>query len=1013
MKCGFRYGLAGIVWGTLLATIAVQAQTNDERFTLTRCVPADVFLYVGARDNPQRAFLDQYWAEVFDELKRSGIGDDLLDLIGSMLDADQKAQIARLKQAAGSLLASVDWSALVGGEFAFVERFHDVEILTGGGINFGPPDMAWLFRHQAAKAPDNYAGLVAIFDAMLNEIDRLRGGQISLVMEENPVGSARTARLMASAGPKNPMLTLTLTPDGSEKLGAAAEKLIGRQIVLLLDGKPITKPVAVHARVSEQVVVVTGFDAREVAQRNADFQAIMAAAREAPAEYQPRLCYRIVAGANEEQAGEEIEIDGQTVRLSPETMLDERDVASLDLAVAPRFPLPITLAIAQREDVVAVFLGEKMMNEILGALDGAAGAPTLADSARFQSAVGQLPPAEDALVFFDLHRFLQPFRPLANALTGLAAEDVDLIKNTGGNDEAMRLNAQAVNAYQQGNVKEALRLVVQAYEIDQKDSVILYNLACFNALEGRKEAAFNWLEQAVEGGFFAPAKIKSDPDLTSLHADARFQEILFQAMELAGQDSAADVILNSSIEGPLAELHKQGMEAYEQQNYQRCLELAQEAYKLAPADSRVLYNLACFHARLGQLEKALERLEQAVNGGFYCPQHIAEDPDLESLRQRERFQDALQAARRLAARQAALEKMQPVLLARAVAGRLLDAAETFDYIASVELTDGFTTRSVSLTALVPNADKRPVYLLFPTPLPAEQFDRFLPVETKSFTVGRGVDLKALYRFVEDTFLQTGEWGKALWAKGQQFLAELGLDLQRDLLDWLDSEIVTISLESGDFVLLVKVHDEQLAREKIATALEFLSGTFTAFASQNPMLAMLAFTREPTVHENLPGFEELRFLTAPQPLVWGTAEGYLVFGGSAESAALCLETARGNHPNIRHNERFKTEGLLPAGPFISLAFTDESSFGEDVANVLSAIAMSSGMISLAIPEPEVRNVVARATTMLGKLVPVARRIDFYKSTTSLTTFDGQRWRTEYLTHYFSPDERQARNAAAKP
>ena len=43
-------------------------------------------------------------------------------------------------------------------------------------------------------------------------------------------------------------------------------------------------------------------------------------------------------------------------------------------------------------------------------------------------------------------------------------------------------------------------------------------------------------------------------------------------------------------------------------------------------------------------------------------------------------------------------------------------------------------------------------------------------------------------------------------------------------------------------------------------------------------------------------------------------------------------------------------------------------------------------------------------MLAKLTPVVRKIDFYKSTATCTTFDGHSWHTQTVTHYVSPAER---------
>ena len=70
----------------------------------------------------------------------------------------------------------------------------------------------------------------------------------------------------------------------------------------------------------------------------------------------------------------------------------------------------------------------------------------------------------------------------------------------------------------------------------------------------------------------------------------------------------------------------------------------QKAYEIAPSSSLVMYNLACFHAMTGNKEEALTWLEKAVDGGFYSPNHMAKDSDLDSLRDDPRYEAALAKA---------------------------------------------------------------------------------------------------------------------------------------------------------------------------------------------------------------------------------------------------------------------------------------------------------------------------------------------------------------------------------
>jgi tetratricopeptide (TPR) repeat protein len=75
---------------------------------------------------------------------------------------------------------------------------------------------------------------------------------------------------------------------------------------------------------------------------------------------------------------------------------------------------------------------------------------------------------------------------------------------------------------------------------------------------------------------------------------------------------------------------------------ERAFEWARRTAELAaPVDISTHYNLGCFYARVGDRDKALERLEQCVSraGGFR--EWIAHDHDWDSLRGDPRFEELL------------------------------------------------------------------------------------------------------------------------------------------------------------------------------------------------------------------------------------------------------------------------------------------------------------------------------------------------------------------------------------
>ena len=70
---------------------------------------------------------------------------------------------------------------------------------------------------------------------------------------------------------------------------------------------------------------------------------------------------------------------------------------------------------------------------------------------------------------------------------------------------------------------------------------------------------------------------------------------------------------------------------------ERGLQWAAEAMALAPNESAVLYNLACFYAQAAEPDRALDCLEQAAGQGFIHWQWIENDSDLDPLRGLARF----------------------------------------------------------------------------------------------------------------------------------------------------------------------------------------------------------------------------------------------------------------------------------------------------------------------------------------------------------------------------------------
>lgn len=739
----------------LLGGLLTPAAVAKDGFSLISAVPDDVFICTAMKHNPERVFVEDYWGEVIDALQATGVGTDVMELIGSLLGEAERAEVDRLKEKATQLLDGVDWKKLKGGQFVFAERLN-LPAQGTAAVAMGAPDIVWMVRGTQGSAPKNYEGLVAILREIAAEVNK-----------------------------------------------AANQEIL-------------------------------------------------------------------------------------TVKTAP------REDAKIATLTSPAVGPGLSLAVASKGETIIIALGERMLEDVLNLMAGKGSKKALSDNPRFKQAFAKLPPAEDMMTFFDVQTLLASIRGIADVVLTAMAKDVEDVRHDRPlSDEARQMVDKASKAYQLKDYNQAVKHIQKAYELAPDNPLVMYNLACFQALAGHKDEALTWLDKAVEGGFYIPNGMAKDGDLQSLRDDPRYKATLAKATEKAQGEPTGK----------------------------------------------------------GDWSEVGQRLIK----------------------------------------------------------RLIDVPGMIDYVASVEHTDGYSTRSDCATVMVPGAKEKPFYSVFGKRTPLTSFERYLPEETVSFSVSAGIDLNALYEFVEDTIRDMGPKGQEILTQWEAVQQEGGFDVRKDLLGWIDSQLIKITLKqpTGDAtVVMLKVTDEAVAREKLAAALTAISSGLQKATQTNPMLGMIAIQASPCTHEKLEGFHNVTLGMQPQPMVLGVTNGYAIFGTSPDAVALCLATAAGQHPNVKQNARVMSEAIVPDGPFQSISFTDKRRLGQKISEVLGAVGMMGGMAIMFIPDPQTQQAVNKILQMLMKLGPVARKIDFYKSSASYGTFDGQVWITRGVTNYKSPAERLA-------
>ena len=95
-------------------------------------------------------------------------------------------------------------------------------------------------------------------------------------------------------------------------------------------------------------------------------------------------------------------------------------------------------------------------------------------------------------------------------------------------EDSRALNLGGVVLARGGRSEQAREWVKRALAIDPEDSWMLYNTACFYAVQGERDEAIKCLEHALELGFGHREWIEHDSDLDSLRDHPRFQALLGQ-----------------------------------------------------------------------------------------------------------------------------------------------------------------------------------------------------------------------------------------------------------------------------------------------------------------------------------------------------------------------------------------------------------------------------------------------------------------------------------------------------
>ncbi|MFQ5805648.1 MAG: hypothetical protein ACE5I3_04275 [Phycisphaerae bacterium] len=348
---------------------------------------------------------------------------------------------------------------------------------------------------------------------------------------------------------------------------------------------------------------------------------------------------------------------------------------------------------------------------------------------------------------------------------------------------------------------------------------------------------------------------------------------------------------------------------------------------------------------------------------------------------------------------------------KALPGKIIDALDLWEYEAAVKTTDGMLLTGDTVTVLRDDAKSRALYPVLYGNKPISDPLKYVPENAGEFSVTSGIDLPALYAAVVRIIREDVPRGEELIAHLEALKDEetgLGIDIEKDIVAWIGGSLISFSVpgptpySNPEYVFMLSVRDEAKAREMVDRLLGMVEARLGQLGGAGPQ-GRSAQQSGSVVDAEIEGAEGFKAVVFPmlsmlgyQPVV-GVKDGWLFVGSSPGAITATVEVAAGKAENFAKNERFRKEGILPESGVTALSFTDLSKLGEQLGQLLTMVPA----IQLAVPDLAKDPVMRSVLSMVGKLGRVARKLDFFQSSASRTTFDGKIEVAKKITTYREP------------
>lgn len=323
----------------------------------------------------------------------------------------------------------------------------------------------------------------------------------------------------------------------------------------------------------------------------------------------------------------------------------------------------------------------------------------------------------------------------------------------------------------------------------------------------------------------------------------------------------------------------------------------------------------------------------------------------------------------------------------ALLDKFMDEMAVLDYEATVEYTENNRNCSAALGKLRDDAESKLPSKVFGSAQPFEQWNRWVPAGALSYSLSSGANLHPVYEWIVNLVQQDIPEAQEHLEKFEAIQAQLGVHLDRDILQAFSGECVSISMPADDASPLAGPQSVMAMRcQKPDRISELLNRCIEAVGDHPALAAQQVKFAKST---ELEGFDEISatFLAmfGAKPVI-GHRDGWMLIGSSAGAVQNVLDARAGDETTVIDTDQFRQFQLDIDGPVSSTSYSNLAESTRNTAKALNQVGMFVPMIigmAGAQADPEDLKPIQDLMGLLPSVAKIVSKFDFYEAKLAVT------------------------------